>query len=60
MHTTGDLNKIRALVDYSINRHYLKLPEKKNKYLEFLAVCDSDKLNFKMDEYRIYSWCNEY
>ena len=26
--TTGDLNKIRALADYSINRHYLKLPEK--------------------------------
>ena len=40
--TTGDLNKIRALADYSINRHYLKLPEKKNKYLEFFeAVCDS-------------------
>ena len=40
--TTGDLKKIRALADNSINRHYLKLPEKKNKYLEFFeAVCDS-------------------
>ena len=40
--TTGDLKKIRDLADYSINRHYLKLPGKKNKYLEFFeAVCDS-------------------
>ena len=26
------------MADYSINRHYLKLPKKKNKYLEFLKL----------------------
>ena len=40
--TTGDLEKIRALSDYSINRHYKSLLQRKDKYLEFFeAVCES-------------------
>ena len=40
--TTGDLEKIRALSDYSINRHYKNILEKKEKYIEFFeAVCES-------------------
>jgi uncharacterized protein YdiU (UPF0061 family) len=40
--TTGDLEKIRVLSDYSINRHYKNILQKKEKYIEFFeAVCDS-------------------
>ena len=40
--TTGDLEKIRALSDYSINRHYKDILKKKEKYIEFFeAVCES-------------------
>ena len=40
--TTGDLEKIRVLSDYSINRHYKEILEKKEKYIEFFeAVCES-------------------
>ena len=40
--TTGDLKKIRDLSDYSINRHYKNIPEKKDKYIKFFeAVCVS-------------------
>ena len=40
--TTGDLEKIRVLSDYSINRHYKDILEKKEKYIEFFeAVCES-------------------
>ena len=40
--TTGNLEKIRALSDYSINRHYKDILEKKEKYIEFFeAVCES-------------------
>ena len=40
--TTGDLEKIRALSDYSINRHYKNIFQKKEKYIEFFeAVCES-------------------
>ena len=40
--TTGDLEKIRALSDYSINRHYKNISQKKEKYIEFFeAVCES-------------------
>ena len=40
--TTGDLEKITALSDYSINRHYKNISQKKEKYSEFFeAVCES-------------------
>ena len=40
--TTGDLEKIRALSDYSINRHYKNISQKKEKYIDFFeAVCES-------------------
>ena len=40
--TTGNLEKIRALSDYSINRHYKDILKKKEKYIEFFeAVCES-------------------
>ena len=40
--TTGDIEKIKALSDYSINRHYKSLLPKKEKYIEFFeSVCDS-------------------
>lgn len=40
--TSGDIEKIRVLCDYSINRHYKDLFQKKDKYIEFFeAVCDS-------------------
>ena len=40
--TTGDLEKIRVLSDYSINRHYKDILEKNEKYIEFFeAVCES-------------------
>ena len=40
--TTGDLEKIRALSDYSINRHYKDILKKKEKYIEFFeTVCES-------------------
>ena len=39
---TGDIEKIRVLSDYSINRHYKKLLQKKEKYIEFFeSVCES-------------------
>ena len=40
--TTGDIEKIRVLSDYSINRHYKNLLQKKEKYIEFFeSVCES-------------------
>ena len=40
--TTGDIEKIRVLSDYSINRHYKNILQKKEKYIEFFeAVCES-------------------
>ena len=40
--TTGDIKKIRVLSDYSINRHYKNILQKKEKYIEFFeAVCES-------------------
>ena len=40
--TTGDLEKIRALSNYSIKRHYNSLVKRKDKYIKFFeAVCES-------------------